>query len=163
MLDPDTMNPDTQDCYKLHVWFRSQNLRIVSGSSWNRIQIKISNSHLQSKKVSTHTKTKSELFFTRQCSGSMTFWCGSGSSDPCLWLNGSGYGCGFGSGSGSWIRTLLFSSLTFKMPAKNYFLPQFFLLVTFWRYIYIIFQRLKVKKSYKIVGFRVFLIIFAWW
>ncbi len=21
-----------------------------------------------------------------QCSGSMTFWCGSGSTDPCLWL-----------------------------------------------------------------------------
>ncbi len=28
--------------------------------------------------------------------------------------------CGFG--SGSWIRILLFSSLTFKMPTKNYFL-----------------------------------------
>jgi hypothetical protein len=33
--------------------------------------------------------------------------------------NGSGFGSGFGSGSGSWIRILLFSSLTFKMPAKN--------------------------------------------
>ncbi len=28
-------------------------------------------------------------------------------------------GSGFGSGYGSWIRILLFSSLTFKMPAKN--------------------------------------------
>jgi hypothetical protein len=31
--------------------------------------------------------------------------------------NGSGFGSGFG--SGSWIRILLFSSLAFKMPAKN--------------------------------------------
>ncbi len=36
-----------------------------------------------------------------------------------------------GSGSGSWIRILLFSSLTFKMPAKTNFLTQFFLLITF--------------------------------
>ncbi len=36
-----------------------------------------------------------------------------------------------GSGSGSWILNLLFSSLTFKMPAKNKFLTQFFLLITF--------------------------------
>ncbi len=33
--------------------------------------------------------------------------------------NGSGFGSGFG--SGSWIRILLFSALTFKMPAKNKF------------------------------------------
>jgi hypothetical protein len=40
-----------------------------------------------------------------QCCGSMTFWCGSGSgsADPC-WI---------------WIRILLFSSFTFKMPTKN--------------------------------------------
>ncbi len=25
-------------------------------------------------------------FRSRQCCGSMTFWCGSGSADPCLWL-----------------------------------------------------------------------------
>jgi hypothetical protein len=45
-----------------------------------------------------------------QCSGSMTFWCesGSGSADPCLWLR-SGYRIGI----------LLLSSLTFKMPTKN--------------------------------------------
>ncbi len=33
-------------------------------------------------------------------------------------------------GSGSWIRILLFSSLTFKMPAKNKFCKQFFLVIT---------------------------------
>ncbi len=48
---------------------------------------------------------------------------------------------GPGSGFGSWIWILLFSSLNFKMPAKYYFLTQFSLLITFWRYIYIIFQR----------------------
>jgi hypothetical protein len=37
-----------------------------------------------------------------QCSGSMTFWIGSGSADPIR------------------IRILLFSSLTCKMPTKNY-------------------------------------------
>ncbi len=54
-----------------------------------------------------------------QCFGSMKFWggsgSGSGSADPCLWLVDPDPG----SGSGSWIRILLFSSLTFKMPAKN--------------------------------------------
>ncbi len=39
----------------------------------------------------------------------------------------------------------------------------FFLLNTFWRYIYIIYQRYKVKKSHKIEGIKVFLTIFAWW
>jgi hypothetical protein len=33
---------------------------------------------------------------------------------------------GSGSGSGSWIRILLFSSLTFKMPAKNLFFNTIF-------------------------------------
>jgi hypothetical protein len=29
---------------------------------------------------------KSEAVSCNQCCGSMTFWCGSGSVDPCLWL-----------------------------------------------------------------------------
>jgi hypothetical protein len=40
-------------------------------------------------------------------------------------------------------RILLFSPLTFKMATKNYLI----LLMTFLSYIYIIFQRLKVKKK----------------
>ncbi len=28
----------------------------------------------------------SDIVSDKQCSGSMTFWCGSGSADPCLWL-----------------------------------------------------------------------------
>jgi hypothetical protein len=44
----------------------------------------------------------------------MTFWGGSGSGSADMPLtSGSGFG------SRSWIRILLFSSLTFKMPAKN--------------------------------------------
>ncbi len=63
------------------------------------------------------------------------------------------------------IRILLFSSLTFKMPANTNFLTQFFLLVTFWRSSVHLhyFSKKKVKKSHKIVEFKVFLIIFAWW
>ncbi len=86
-----------------------------------------------------------------QCSGSMTFWCGSGSADPCLWLMEPGPGSG----------SCYFRHWPLRCQQKTN-LTQFFLLVTFWRYIYIIFQRWKVKKSRKIVGFKVFLIIFAW-
>ncbi len=66
-----------------------------------------------------------------QCCGSMTFWCGSGSEDPCLWLDGSG--CGSGS--------FYFSSLTFKMSTKKLIKKKVFLHITFWRYFYIIYQR----------------------
>ncbi len=66
-----------------------------------------------------------------QCWGSVTFMCGSWSPYPYLWpvfrihdifvwirIRGS---MPLTNGSGSWIRILLFSSLTFKMPAKNFF------------------------------------------
>ncbi len=43
------------------------------------------------------------------------------------------------------MRILLFSSLTFKTPKK--LIKFFFLDITFWRYIYIIFQRKKAKKK----------------
>ncbi len=62
-----------------------------------------------------------------------------------------------------WIRILilLFSSLTLKTPAKNKFFSTVFPLIAFWRYIYIIFQWLKVKKrSHKAVGIRFFLQFF---
>ena len=69
-----------------------------------------------------------------------------------------------------WIRirirrpmTLTNGSGSFKMPAKNSFFTPFFLLITFWSYTCIIFQRWKLKKSHKIVGIKVFLTIFAFW
>jgi hypothetical protein len=40
---------------------------------------------------------------------------------------------------------------------------QFFCLLLFWRYIYIIFKDKKSKRSHKAVGIKVFLTIFAWW
>jgi hypothetical protein len=46
-----------------------------------------------------------------------------------------------GSGAGSWIRILLFSSLTFKMLNRKLIYKKVILLLTFGRYICIIFQR----------------------
>ncbi len=67
------------------------------------------------------------------------------------------------SGSGSRIRILLFSPLTFKMPAKNKFFNTIF--SACYRYFLKVhlhyFLKIKVKKSHKIVGFKVFFIIFA--
>ncbi len=70
-----------------------------------------------------------------QCCGSMTFWGGSGSCYFRHWPS--------------------------RCQQKTNFLTQFFLLITFWRYIYIIFQRYKVEKGHKIVGIKVFLTIFG--
>ncbi len=38
----------------------------------------------------------------------------------------------------------------------------FFLLITFWRYVYIMFKNKKSQKSDKTVGIKVFLTTFAW-
>jgi hypothetical protein len=73
--------------------------------------------------------------FSNQCCGSMTFWGGSGSgtADPCLWLMDpdpdpeSGF--------------CYFRHWPSRCQQKTNFLIQFFLLSTFWSYIYIIFQR----------------------
>ncbi len=41
----------------------------------------------------------SPIISARQCCGSMTFWCGSGSADPCLWIMDSDPNPDPGSGS----------------------------------------------------------------
>ncbi len=56
---------------------------------------------------------------------------------PCLWLMDPDH-----------VSGSSYSSLTFKMPAKNKFFFNF-LLNTFWRYIYTIFQRRKSKRVTK--------------
>ncbi len=62
------------------------------------------------------------------------------------------------------IRILLFSSLTFKMLASKkinfntIFSANYFLKLHLHH-----FSKIKVKKSHKIVGIKVFLTIFAWW
>ncbi len=50
-------------------------------------------------------------------------------------------------GSGCRSGSCYFSSSTFKMPTKNLLFLQSFLLIPFWRYIYIILQRQKFKKK----------------
>jgi hypothetical protein len=66
----------------------------------------------------------------------MTFWGGSGSMPL---TNGSE--------SGSWIRTLLFSSLTFKMPAKNYFFNTIFSAYDFLKLHLHHFSKIKIQKE----------------
>ncbi len=63
----------------------------------------------------------------QQCCGSMTFWggFGSGSADPCLWLMDP-------DPDRHWPSSC---------QQRTNFLTQFFLLISFWSYIYIIFQR----------------------
>jgi hypothetical protein len=72
----------------------------------------------------------------------MTYWCGSGSgsTDPCLWLIDPD------PDSDADPDPAIYSSLTFKMLTKTNILKSL-LLITFWRYTYITFQRKKVKKK----------------
>ncbi len=55
--------------------------------------------------------------------------------------NGSGFG------SGSWIRILLFSSLTFKMPAKNKFFNTIFSAYDFLKLYLHHFSKIKIQKE----------------
>ncbi len=66
------------------------------------------------------------LIYSRvQCCRSMTFWGGSGSADPCLWLMDP--------------NPAIFIIDLPKMPTKTDLKKKIFLF-TFWRYIYIIFK-----------------------
>ncbi len=66
----------------------------------------------------------------------MTFWfgCRSGSSDPYLWLTDLAP-----------EPTVL--SVPFKTPTKNIFVLQVYMLIPFWKYIYIIKVRKKSQNS----------------
>jgi hypothetical protein len=55
--------------------------------------------------------------------------------------NGSGFG------SGSWIRILLFSSLTFKMPAKNKYFITIFSAYDFLKLYLHHFSKIKIQKD----------------
>ncbi len=66
--------------------------------------------------------------------------------------NGSGSGCGFGS--------CYFRHWPSQDANKMQFFQKVFLLVTFWRYTYIIFKDKKSKRSHKAVGIKVFLYFF---
>ncbi len=56
-------------------------------------------------------------------------------------------GSGSGFGSGSWIRILLFSSLTFKMPAKNLFFNTIFSAYYFLKLHLHNFSKIKSQKE----------------
>ncbi len=75
----------------------------------------------------------------KQCCGSMTFWGGSGSGDPCLWLMDPDPDPGSGS--------CYFRHWPSRCQQKTNFLTQFFFIITFWRYIYIIFLKIKSPKE----------------
>ncbi len=82
------------------------------------------------------------MFLTWQCCGSMTFWCGSGSADPCLWPMDPdpdpGSGCCY------------FRYWPSRCQQKTKFFTQFFLLITFWRHIYSTsFFKVSQKESQK--------------
>ncbi len=72
----------------------------------------------------------------KQCFGAMTFWCGSGSADPCLWLMDPDPGSG----------SCYFRHRPSRCQQKTNF-RKVFLLITFWRHIYIIFQKKKIQKQ----------------
>jgi len=77
---------------------------------------------------------------SQQCSGSMQFWCGSGSgswsADPCLWLMDPDSDPGPDADPDSFIFIIDLQDANKKRIYKKVFLHS-----TFWRYFYIIFQR----------------------
>ncbi len=74
----------------------------------------------------------------KQCCGSMTFWGGSG--------------CGSGS---CYFRHWPSQDVNKKLIFKS-----LFLLITFWRYMYVIYKDKRSKRSKKAIGIKVFLPFF---
>ncbi len=75
-----------------------------------------------------------------------------------IWIRGS-MPLTNGTGSGS----CYFRHWPSQDANKKLIFLQVFLLITFWRYMYIIFKDKKSKRSHKAVGTKVFLTFFAWW
>jgi hypothetical protein len=86
----------------------------------------------------------------KQCCGSMAFWGGSWSADPCLWLIEPD------PDPAIFITDLQDASK--KLIFEHNFSAYYFLKLHLHH-----FSKIKVKKSHKIVGIKVFLTIFAWW
>ncbi len=80
-------------------------------------------------------------FCLNQCYRSMTFWggSGSGSADPCLWLMDPDPNPG--------SESCYFRHWPSRCQQKTNFLTQFFLLITFWRYILHHFSKIKSQKE----------------
>ncbi len=96
-----------------------------------------------------------------QCYGSMTFWCGSGSADPCLWLidpdPDSDPDPEPGSGS------CYFRHWPSRCQQKTNLKKMFFCLLLFEGTFTSFFKDKKSKRSHKTVGIKVFLTSFACW
>jgi hypothetical protein len=88
------------------------------------------------------------LYTFFQCSGSMTFWCGSGSADPCLWLIGLD-ACYF---------VIDLQDANQKLIKKK---KKVFCFLLFEGTFTSFFKDKKYKKSHKTVGIKVFLTIFS--
>ncbi len=93
----------------------------------------------------------------KQCWGSMTFWCGSGSVDSCLWLMDPDSDPDTDADPDPSIFIIDLQDANKKLM----FFLKVFLHITFWRYFYIIFQEKKSKRSHKAVEIKVFHTIFA--
>ncbi len=87
------------------------------------------------------------VFPLGQCCGSMTFWCGSGSADPWLWLMDPDPA----------IFVIDLQDANQKLIYKKKFSADYFLKVQL-HY----FSKIKSKRNHKTVGIKVFLTIFAW-
>ncbi len=89
-----------------------------------------------------------------QCSGPMTFWCGSGSGSA-------------NHASDKWIRMririLLFRHWPSRPQQKTNLKTKIFCLLLFEGTFLSFFEDEKVKRSHNTVGIQVFLTIFAWW
>jgi hypothetical protein len=89
----------TQSKYILHIqtWstnnsddtsLRLKSIFLISGNVPNRdIPIRLTQEYLHREQ-----QWKTTSYTRKQCCGSMTFWCGSGSADPRLWLMDPGSG-----------------------------------------------------------------------
>ncbi len=92
--------------------------------------------------LSRHFLTKyKDMSTSNQCSGSMTFWCGSGSgsADPCLWLMDPDPGSG----------SCYFRHWPSRCQQKTNFLTQFFCLFLFECTFTLFFKDKKSKRVTK--------------
>jgi hypothetical protein len=95
-----------------------------------------------------HSIYRNPESYCKLCCGSMTFWIGSGSADPCKWL---------GSGSGS----CYFHHWPWDANKKLIYLKKFFCILLFEGSFTSFFNDKKSKRSHKTVEIKVFLTIFG--
>jgi hypothetical protein len=102
---------------------------------------------------------KKFFFFSKQFPGSMAFWCGSWSGDPCLWLIDSD------ANPDPAIFVIDLQDANKKLILKKVVkivIKKFFCLLLFAGTFTSFFKDKKSKRNHKTVGIKVFLSIFAW-